>query len=739
MDTKAARAADVVGTLIEYLTYGLMIFTALLILLAFVPSDTQGEANTGSFESLAFNDGWSIYKDGALEGTLKLPSEVPAASGDIIELKNTLPGDLSDGMNLFFRTNLEDVYVLIDGKVRESYATENFESMSYYIPSAYVVAPLSSDDSGREVTLRIRVKSVGIINEVSLSHGNNTWFKVILHNGFLAVIAIVVVVTGLCAVLFYVLFTERLSIGKAMLYLGLFMSSAGAWAISESKLRQLIFARPSLSTYFSFLTIEILPVLLCLYFDEVQKKRYHKMYLTIETLTSMQIILCLILNVAKAAELYRTLVLSHVCIGIGVICILFTLINDMRTGRFREYLCIFIGTGLFMLTGVLELISFYAAPFNSFGIFLCIGLILFLAATIIQLVTDSDRKNTEREQQKEDSLFNTIETITSAIDAKDEYTGGHSERVGEYAGILAREMAADYGFSEEDILRIHYIGLMHDIGKIGVADNVLNKVGRLSDEEFTLMKKHTEIGYDLLRGMENTMDGLLDGIRYHHERFDGSGYPDGLEGTDIPLVARILCLADSYDAMTSNRVYRNRLSDAEVMEEIRRCSGKQFDPAIAEIFLRILERGDFKPSTVNGMETDETGGVLISSVIDKRMLNDMHIEKLKVLNPSHIRMLCYIMKLADKSARSYDVFYAKIVLSDVSALSDKEKSAVKKSLNARIKELIGTRDISIEYTGLSNIVALFDRTTEEFKELERLITDIPDTEGFTVSLEHIHT
>ena len=134
---------------------------------------------------------------------------------------------------------------------------------------------------------------------------------------------------------------------------------------------------------------------------------------------------------------------------------------------------------------------------------------------------------------------------------------------------------------------------MHDIGKIGVPDSVLNKNGRLTDEEFELMKKHTIIGYDILKNIDY-IPNLREGVRSHHERWDGRGYPDGLKGEQIPLFARILCIADSYDAMTTDRVYRKKLDKATVLSELEKNSGKQFDPDLSKIFIGMINSGVVK-------------------------------------------------------------------------------------------------------------------------------------------------
>lgn len=231
-------------------------------------------------------------------------------------------------------------------------------------------------------------------------------------------------------------------------------------------------------------------------------------------------------------------------------------------------------------------------------LFLC-----FLGAFLAtRLYDDIDRKNEEYTSrlnaQNEDiqrMTIQTIMTIANTIDAKDEYTRGHSRRVAEYAAAIAKEM----GLSEEEISDIRYIGLLHDIGKIGIPDAVLNKPGKLTDEEYRIMKSHTTIGAEILKDI-NMIEGLDVGAKYHHERYDGKGYPDGIAGDDIPHIARIISVADAYDAMSSNRIYRRHLDSARVTEELKKGIGVQWDPACVKALLRLLEENrlpEMRPET----------------------------------------------------------------------------------------------------------------------------------------------
>lgn len=174
-----------------------------------------------------------------------------------------------------------------------------------------------------------------------------------------------------------------------------------------------------------------------------------------------------------------------------------------------------------------------------------------------------------------------IQALARAIDAKDPYTRGHSERVAEYAAEIGAQMKLPA--SEIEMLR--HAGILHDIGKIGISDTVLNKTGRLTDIEFQLIKTHTVIGAHVVKPV-GFLRGVSQVIRHHHERYDGRGYPDGLKGEEIPLAARILAVADAFDAMTYDRVYRAGMEPDEAVAELMKGRGTQFDPNIVDIFVR---------------------------------------------------------------------------------------------------------------------------------------------------------
>ncbi|MBO4904061.1 MAG: response regulator [Lachnospiraceae bacterium] len=202
---------------------------------------------------------------------------------------------------------------------------------------------------------------------------------------------------------------------------------------------------------------------------------------------------------------------------------------------------------------------------------------------LVRLQKDLSAEVRKKSKENEAMSLHVVQTLAEAIDAKDTYTNGHSTRVAQYS----REIARRYGYSRKAQDEIYMMGLLHDVGKIGVPDEVINKTAKLSDEEFELIKEHPVIGYNILAKIKE-MPRLQAGAHWHHERYDGTGYPDGLSEDDICEEARIIAVADAYDAMTSYRSYRDVLPQNVVADEIKKGRGKQFDPKFADIMLEMI-------------------------------------------------------------------------------------------------------------------------------------------------------
>jgi hypothetical protein len=226
---------------------------------------------------------------------------------------------------------------------------------------------------------------------------------------------------------------------------------------------------------------------------------------------------------------------------------------------------------------------------EDFLLFWILIVVLFVC-TIIQIVyffmSIRIYRLERKQQQNEEIISQTMTTFAEFIDAKDPYTRGHSARVSYYSKEIARRMK----MSKEEIKQLGYIALMHDCGKIGIPDKVLKKAEQLDPEERKIIESHPTIGGHMLEKF-TAIDGIRDGAMYHHERYDGKGYPEGRKGEEIPLYARIIGIADAFDAMNSDRCYRKHLSKEVILKELEENKGKQFDPDLAEYMIEMIKDG----------------------------------------------------------------------------------------------------------------------------------------------------
>jgi HD-GYP domain-containing protein (c-di-GMP phosphodiesterase class II) len=195
--------------------------------------------------------------------------------------------------------------------------------------------------------------------------------------------------------------------------------------------------------------------------------------------------------------------------------------------------------------------------------------------------------NSRLYQELEEMFFQTAESLADAIEKRDPYTGGHTQRVTLYSQVIARYLQLKP--LERKWLKI--ASVLHDIGKIGVEDDILKKPERLSPEEFNMIKRHSDMGAEILEHIRQLRE-IVPGVRYHHEQVNGKGYPDGLRGEQIPLLAKIVAVADTYDAMTTDRPYRKAMEKETAIEELKRCSGTQLDQMVVEAFIQAYQKGE---------------------------------------------------------------------------------------------------------------------------------------------------
>ncbi len=216
-----------------------------------------------------------------------------------------------------------------------------------------------------------------------------------------------------------------------------------------------------------------------------------------------------------------------------------------------------------------------------------LSLAVWISILAVLLFSENRLKELERQQMHDQAIINEVmECFTAFIDAKDSYTAGHSTRV----AVISRMLAEELGLDAKQCREVYYCGMLHDSGKMGVPDQIITKPGKLTEDEYSQIKEHTLDGYLILRNV-TTIPNACEVARHHHERYDGNGYPDKLKGNEISLYARIICVADSYDAMNSERCYGRSSTKDEIIDELKACSGTHFDPEIAAAMLRLIEKG----------------------------------------------------------------------------------------------------------------------------------------------------
>ncbi|MBO7402207.1 MAG: HD domain-containing protein [Lachnospiraceae bacterium] len=263
---------------------------------------------------------------------------------------------------------------------------------------------------------------------------------------------------------------------------------------------------------------------------------------------------------------------------------------NLPAGTYTFHLAIFDSAGEKVLEErkfeLVKIGEFYEQP--GFMFYMVVTFSLFL----IWFTWLAVQRQLNKQQIKLNMANETVAAIANAVDAKDVRTHQHSIRVAEYSVLIAQEMNCFKWWNRNKSLNnLRRAAQMHDIGKIGIPDSVLNKVGRLTDDEYAKMKSHVIRGAEILKDF-TLVEHVEDGTKYHHERYDGRGYPEGLKGEEIPLFARIIGVADAFDAMTSNRVYRNHMDTDYVMNEMKRGRGNQFDPDALDAFLRLVDKGE---------------------------------------------------------------------------------------------------------------------------------------------------
>lgn len=614
---------------------GIILLHIMMLLLISIFFKGDNASLTGG-EMIDFNKGWTIIGEDGTVPIEELPYRGDSVAGETVILERQIPTEYMN-RTLFFVSAEKSLIIRFDGTEIYSYGRGK-ESWILHLPGyAYHFVDLPDGGDGY---LEIEMKSpyrdaAACVGGMRLADRDTAIMQVFRERLPVMVCSLILMMEGiLIAVLVGM---QRLS-GRAadgMALVGALLFSASlAYAVETGLLSIWAGGRWSgaqaACTYFVYAYIMCAPVLLILSYMQSRhcgEKRGYQIVLAAGTANT---VLQMILQLAHAANFYQmswiSLLLNVVCAGFmiyqlrsaqtlqapvyasqqshretsaeaksgfgreggGSLRLEMSALGLMAAGSFADFLMILIGKSA-------DLAVFSRWSMMVYGL-LMVWIYMHKivegnqeeeAAKKRILEQEVERKTGElREIQErtEKMLSETIEALSSAVDAKDRYTSGHSRRVAEYARTLAERM----GMDEPEQKQIYMAGLLHDVGKIRIPDEIINKAGKLTEEEFNYIKLHTIAGNHILKEI-SSIEEISAGAKYHHERYDGKGYPNGLEGENIPQIARIIGVADAYDAMASNRSYRKALPQYLVREEIVRGKGTQFDPVIAGHMIALID------------------------------------------------------------------------------------------------------------------------------------------------------
>lgn len=563
-----------------------------------------------------------VIKDSGEEITIPRNNDPRYQKG--ITIAGTVPDYVTDEDYLLVYLAHQDCKVTIGDRVAYNfnYSLEQKRNKSVFSTQATYSAMvhLLDEDAGKT----IEISYVGEYPEYASNIGNlmiGTYGQIIgslLQNAGISILfAVFSLALGFLTLITGIVLALRRK-QSALFHIGTFIICISFWILNDSVLRQAYIKDLSIGFYLTMSSLSLCCTPILLFMNDMQENRYRRLYYSMAGVNLIVAVLLFLLQVTGTVNYMYTLNIMQFEMGLTVLAVVFTVIRD-RWKNYHSYLgkAFMGGIVILIVCAAGEIIRMRSSLNNGRGALASIGLFFFLISltytAVRALALQMRRQQDEVIRSKEETEqmgIQLVTTLVNAVDAKDPYTNGHSNRV----ALYAREIAKLDGKSEAYQDRIYYIGIVHDIGKIGIPDSILEKPGRLTDEEFGVIKTHSVQGAEILSDTTE-MPWIMTGAKWHHERYDGKGYPDGLAGEAIPEEARIIAVADAYDAMTSDRSYRSGMDQKKVRTIIEEGKGTQWDPHFADIMLEMIDHDkDYRMRGSTG--SDILGVINLSLLLD---------------------------------------------------------------------------------------------------------------------------
>jgi|GEM_PF-794032 len=701
-------ARDIMAGVLTVLIIGLLVY----LIVGEMNKRPNNEPNFRNVETLTE---WSVVNEDGSTMPITLPNSSTLSGQKTVTLEKQLEGVPEVYDSLLVWSKGQKIELFINNELWYEYSPERSDGYGINSTYLYLFVPLPKNMTDAKIKIvftAVLDRDGGKLGEVLIGEQTACLLELVKLNQlelFLGLFALLLGVIALVISAILSLFTKR---EIHLYYLACCVLVLAFWVVANCRARQFIFPNASVIRDCAYLVLPLIAISFAVYLDRIQDERYHIGYLIIEIASIINLGIIAVLNYTGVAALSNTRMGSLVIIVLTMLMTVVTMAYDLFKRKDRSYIFVAIGLVLLALCGIIQLFMEQVLSLSVIsGTFMSIGLIFLVIFGLLQAVKKVNQMNTDRNEaieQVEHLSRTAMEALAKTVDAKDRYTSGHSMRVAEVACLIAEEL----GWNDEQMSELRFQGMMHDIGKIGVPDSVLNKPGRLNSIEFELVQSHTTVGSDILKNV-TSIPGVEKAARHHHERFDGNGYPDHLIGEEIPINARIIGVADAYDAMNSDRIYRKALPKDVIRKEIVNGRGTQFDPFLVDVFIKLLdedrlvtnEGGDSFVSRQGSNIDTSKFAIELNDAIDK-IRGDNSLETVERVKLGEVTSV--FRKLRDEYEYEFMVIAFSIRPKEDMNVTDEYLEKATDTMKISIQKSIRDEDISVKYSNTQMLAVLFN-------------------------------
>lgn len=658
----------------------LVIIIQILAVLVIVGNATVKQVTLATENVYDYNRGWSIeYENGTKEYIENIPYYGNSKSDETIIVRNVIWPEMC-GKTVCFLSADRSVQISVDDKLIYEFGVNDKHMIGRTPGSVMVFADIPGDCAGK--IIEIRMKSpyknfASYMTNIIVANRDVAILHFVREKIVDLIFCLGVFLCGVIILIFAAVQRNTQNSAKLM-SIGLYLLVLFLYHIIETKVPMIFYGNQFLYSNLVFICLMTAPLFseLYLYFAS---HYYQKGMRILMVITCVNIITQLGLQVFNIVDFMDMSLVSHGLLAVVIVFVLAMELRNVRLNKKIDYA--FVGIFAMAVCGAVDLVRCYIVKIGDLGKYSRIGVFIFGICIIITCMKEVIQKQVQSTEKEKTEIFSSeiIQTLVTAIDAKDVYTKGHSTRVADYSVILATEL----GWDEERIKSVRYKALLHDVGKIGVPDRVLNKADRLTDDEFAIIKSHTTIGSDILTSVSSLSDMHLV-ARHHHERYDGKGYPDGKEADDIPEEARLVGIVDAYDAMSSDRAYRKALPNDVIRNEIVKGKGTQFDPDMTDVFLKLFDEGlmDLAHNDMEHVKAHQN----ISIVVQEMLENNYEPGAIKLEQKEMGKVYNYVDALRTRYDMEYNtvlislIWDTEVEMSDVSQAMEAMEYSIRQSL-----------------------------------------------------------